>query len=252
VATYVLIHGALHGGWCWYKIRPLLEAKGHAVVTPDLPGHGDDKTPGAAVTLQGYADRICAVVSSQKDPVILLGHSAGGVAITEAAEQCSGRIRALVYLSAYLPRNGESTMDLLQRDPESMLNGNVVPVSEGMLTVRSEVFHETFYGNCSQEDEAFAIARLTPEALTPIATPVVTSAEGWGRVPRYYIECNEDRAVTPGFQREMQRLSPCLETFAIDSDHSPFFSAPETLVDILDRVAALQGMAHAAVNTGPQ
>jgi pimeloyl-ACP methyl ester carboxylesterase len=242
VATYVLIHGAQHGGWCWREIEPLLEARGHTVIAPDLPSHGDDKTPASTVTLQSYVDRICAVASAQKEPVILLGHSLGGVAITQAAENCSDRIRALVYLCAYLPRNGESGIDLLQRDPESMINGNLAPVSEGVVTVRSEAFHEAFYTKCSQKDEVFAIARLTPQALAPVATPVVTSAEGWGRVPRYYIECNLDRTVTLSLQRDMQAHSPCQQTFTIDTDHSPFFSAPGTLVDILDRVATLHVM----------
>ncbi|MBV9746068.1 MAG: alpha/beta fold hydrolase [Acidobacteriia bacterium] len=241
MATYVLIHGALHGGWCWYKVKPLLEARGHTVVTPDLPSHGDDKTAPSAVTLAGYADRICSVLSAQQEPAILVGHSAGGVAITQAAENCSRRIQALVYLSAYVPQNGESGIDLLQRDARSMLNGNIVPVSDGVLTVRGEVLHEAFYGKCRAEDEAFATARLTPQALAPIATPVVTSEEGWGLIPRYYIECTLDRAVTAGLQQEMRRLAPCLETFTIDSDHSPFFSAPDRLVDILDRVAHRKG-----------
>jgi pimeloyl-ACP methyl ester carboxylesterase len=244
VATYVLIHGALHGGWCWRKVEPLLEARGHTVVAPDLPSHGEDKTPTSEVTLQSYADRVCAVASGQKEHVILLGHSAGGVAITQAAESCSDQIRALVYLCACLPRNGESAMDLVQRDPESMLHGNLVPVTEGAMTVRSEVLNEAFYGKCSQEDQAFAAGRLTPQALAPVATPVVTSADGWGRVPRYYIECTGDRAITLSLQREMQSVSPCWQTFTIDSDHSPFFSAPETLVDILERVATLHAMAQ--------
>jgi pimeloyl-ACP methyl ester carboxylesterase len=237
VAVYVLIHGALHGGWCWSKIKPLLESGGHTVVAPDLPSHGDDKTPAASVTLQSYVERICSVVNAQREPVILVGHSAGGVAITQAAENCSAMIRSLVYLTAYLPQNGESVIALAQRDAGSILNGNLVPVSEGVMTVRREVLHEAFYGECPPEDEAFAIAHLTPQAVAAVAAPVATSAEGWGRVPRYYIECTGDRTITINLQREMQRFSACRHTFTMETDHSPFFSAPEKLVEILERIA---------------
>jgi hypothetical protein len=67
---------------------------------------------------------------------------------------------------------------------------------------------------------------------------VVTTAERWGRIPRYYIECARDRAITLKLQREMQKASPCRQAFSIDTDHSPFFSAPEQLADILSRIGS--------------
>ena len=243
MATYVLIHGAQHGGWCWRKVVRLLEAKGHFVVAPDLPGHGDDQTPPGTVTLESYAERICAVVSNQREPVILVAHSAGGVAITQAAEKCPNGIRTLVYVSAFLPRNGESAASLTQQDPESMLSGNIVPDVEGAVCLRREVAHEALYGSCSAEDRAYATERLTPQPAAPLGAPVLTSAEGWGRIPRYYVECTRDRTITPKLQREMQKNSPCRRTYSIDTDHSPFYSAPETLAEILASVSALQATA---------
>jgi pimeloyl-ACP methyl ester carboxylesterase len=221
---------------------PLLEAKGHFVVAPDLPSHGDDPTPPANVTLESYADRICAVVSAQTEPVILVGHSAGGIAITQAAEYCANRIRALVYLCVFLPRNGESAAGLTQHDVESLLNGNIVPASEGAVSLRREVVQKALYGNCSAEDEAFASERLTPQPAAPLAVPVATSAERWGRIPRYYVECTRDRTITLRLQREMQKNSPCRRTFSIDTDHSPFFSAAEPLAEILLNVAKTRGV----------
>ena len=91
MATYVLVHGAWHGAWCWNKVAPLLEAKGHTVVAPDLPGHGDDDTPRAGVTLESYAKKVADVVSAQDEKVILVGHSMGGIAITAGAEWCRRR-----------------------------------------------------------------------------------------------------------------------------------------------------------------
>lgn len=248
--TFVLIHGSQHARWCWRKIEPLLERKGHTVAAPDLPGHGDDQRPPSEVTLKSYADRICAAASAQNEPVILVGHSGGDAAITQAAENCPDKIRALVYLSAFLPRNGESVMTWVMQDHESVIHGRVLPVAEGLVSVPRELFHEAFYGKCSAEDEAFATPLLMPQASAPLETPVTTSTERWGRIPRYYIECACDRTITLRLQRAMQRPSPCQEVFSLDADHSPFFSAPRALVDILDRLAPVQAATALAPRRG--
>ncbi len=111
MSTFVLIHGAAHGGWCWYKVVPLLEKHGHTVLAPDLPGHGKDKTPVADVTLQLYVDSVCKLLDAQREPVILVGHSMGGGIITQVAEERPERIKWLVYLAAALPRNGQSMFE---------------------------------------------------------------------------------------------------------------------------------------------
>lgn len=239
MSTFLLIHGAWHGGWCWRKVVPLLQARGHTVLAPDLPGHGDDKTPTATVTLKSYTDRICQVASEQAEPVILLGHSMGGAAITQAAENCPARIRALVYLCAFLPRNGDSLKTLAKQDPESLVNANMISLAEGVVGMKPESVHEAFYAMCSDEDAEFARSRLVPQSSRPFRAPVETTAGRWGSIPRYYIECTRDRAVTHQLQREMQEHSPCRQTFSIDTDHSPFFSAPQQLAEILMRIASL-------------
>lgn len=240
MSTYLLIHGAWHGGWCWRKVVPLLRAKGHTVLAPDLPGHGNDKTATATVTLQSYTDRICLIADAQAEPVILLGHSMGGVAITQAAEQCPKQIRALVYMCAFLPRNGDSLITWASQDKKSMVNpSTTVPLADGSLGFKPQSTREAFYGNCADDDIAFAQSRLVPQSTAPFGTPVETTEERWGRVPRYYIECATDRAITLNLQREMQKQSPCRQTFSIDTDHSPFFSAPQELADILAQIGNL-------------
>jgi len=239
MSTYLLVHGSWHGGWCWRKVAPLLEAKGHRVLMPDLPGHGDDKTATATVTLESYTDRICEIASAQPEPVILVGHSMGGIAITQAAENCQERIGALVYLCAVLPRNGDSLATWASQDKESMVNPTTMdPRADGTIGFKPEYSREAFYGNCADEDVAFAQSRLGTQPGAPLGTPVQTSVEIWGRIPRYYIECERDRAITLKWQREKQKHSPCQETFSIDTDHSPFLSAPEQLADILSRIAS--------------
>jgi pimeloyl-ACP methyl ester carboxylesterase len=240
MSNYLLIHGAWHGGWCWRKVVvPLLEARGHVAVAPDLPGHGDDKTPTATVTLKSYTDSICKEAKAQGAPVILVGHSIGGVSITQAAENCPDRIAALVYVCAFLPRNGDSLMSWAQRDPKSLVNANIIPQSDGVVGIRPEGVLEAFYANCSNEDAVFAKSRLAPQASQPLGVRVQSTAERWGQIPRYYVECARDRALNLKVQREMQKHSPCRRTFTIDTDHSPFFSAPEQLADILSQIGSM-------------
>jgi pimeloyl-ACP methyl ester carboxylesterase len=239
MSTYLLIHGAWHGGWCWSSVVPLLEARGHRVLAPDLPGHGEDRTPAAAVTLKSYTGRICEIAGAQTEPVILAGHSMGGVSITQAAENCPQYIGALVYVCAFLPRKGDSAITWASQDRESMVNTSVDPRADGTIVFKPERSRETFYGNCADADVAFAQSRLVAEPMAPSGTPVQTTAERWGRIPRYYIECDRDRAITLELQREMQKHSPCRQTFSIDTDHSPFFSAPGQLADILLRIATM-------------
>ena len=106
IATFVLIHGAWHGGWCWDKVKPILEKNGHTVVAPDLPGHGEDKTPIADVSLAAYTERVCEILDQQSEKVILVGHSLGGLSISQAAELRPENIEILVYLSAFLLKDG--------------------------------------------------------------------------------------------------------------------------------------------------
>jgi pimeloyl-ACP methyl ester carboxylesterase len=220
---------------------PLVERKGHAAVAPDLPGHGDDKMPTSQVTLQGYADRICEIAARQPEPVILVGHSMGGVAITQAAENCPEKIRALVYMCAFLPRSGDSLTTWASQDAETKVNPTTLNIAaDGTTTVKPECAREAFYLQCSDEDFAFAQARLVPQSAEPIGKPVATTAARWGRIPRYYIECARDRAITLNLQSAMQKESPCRQTFSLDTDHSPFFSTPQGLADIFDQIAKLR------------
>jgi pimeloyl-ACP methyl ester carboxylesterase len=154
----------------------------------------------------------------------------GGGVITQTAEYRPEKIKSLVYLTAALPRNGESMLQSAQQDTESLVLPNFVPSSDqSFATFRAEALRETFYADCSDEDIALARTMLVPQALAPLHTPVQTSAAKFGRVPRVYIECLQDRALTPSFQKQLYMALPCQKVITMDTSHSPFFSAPGEL-----------------------
>ena len=231
--TFILVHGAWHGAWCWRKLTPLLEASGARVIAPDLPSMGADTTPANTVTLESWS-RFVAGLVEENPGCMLVGHSRGGVVVSRAAELAPANIRSLVYLSAYLLQAGDSVAAEARRDTDSMVAPNRVPESSGITCrVRAEVLQETFYGSCAPEDFAQAASSQSPEPLKPLATPLRISPQRFGRVPRAYIETARDRAVTLGAQRRMQAALPCEPVFTLDTDHSAFLSQPEALARIL-------------------
>jgi pimeloyl-ACP methyl ester carboxylesterase len=231
MSTYLLIHGAWHGGWCWHKVVARLEKLGHRVLAPDLPSLGRDKTPVNRVSLPLWRDFVCNLIDAQPEPVILVGHSRGGIVISEVAEHRPDRIRTLVYLSAFLPRDGESLFDLAPQALNSEVPPNMaMSEDKSSSTVRDEAIRSAFYGECSDDDVALARACLQPEPTLPLATPVHLTEPNFGRVPRIYIGCLRDRAVTPPFQKLMLAATPCRRVLSIDTDHSPFLSRPDETV----------------------
>jgi len=207
-----------------------LEKEGHTVTAPDLPGHGSDKTAIPEISLQAYADRICRVLDAQSEPVILVGHSMGGVVITQAAEYRPEKIDTLVYLSAFLLQNGEFLLQLAGGDGEALVLPNLIMAEDqSYATIRDEGIKDAFYGDCSNDDVARAKSLLVPQAAAPFATPVGTTQEKFGRIRRVYISCLLDKAITPACQAQMYTALPCEKIISMNTSHSPFLSAPEEL-----------------------
>ncbi len=229
MSTYVLIHGAWHGGWCWEKVKSLLEQAGHTVLTPDLPGHGSDKTAVEQVTFAAYVERVCEVVNGAGEPVILVGHSLGGAVISEAAERCGARIGTLVYLCAFLLANGQTLLGTAETDQDSLVLPNLIIAENGAsATVKDEAIKPTFYADCSDEDVARAKARLVPQALAAFVTPLNLSAEP-PVSKRVFIECTQDRAIPIDLQRRMVAAQRGVRVITMATSHSPFYAAPQAL-----------------------
>ncbi len=232
MAKFVLVHGSWHGAWCWYKVVSRLQAAGHEAVAVDLPGMGADVTPLSEVTLDLWNDALVAVLRDQSEPVVLVGHSRGGLNISLAAATAPERIKRLVYLCAFVPESGRSLFEQAGENTGSELSTALVPSADGLSTVVAESrLQDIFYADCSEDDLTLARLSLKPEPLAPLNTPFEGSAENLAGIDKVYVECLQDQAITIETQRRM--ASRCDSVVTMDTSHSPFFSAPDALVEVL-------------------
>ena len=236
--TFILIHGSWHSAWNWHKVVPLLEKAGHRAIAIDLPGMGRDKTPIQDVKMHDTVVKICKLIDSIEGKVILVGHSKNGIMISQAAEYRPGKIEKLVYLAAYLIPNGKTQKEYSVQDKEGMLKPYVTQFPNlNAHTLQPEIFKEGLYHDCKDEIAEMAKFILSHEPIESGITPLQLSDQNFGSVPRFYIECTKDRAVTPYIQKLMYTETPCKRVYSMATSHSPFFSKPGELTDILCEIA---------------
>jgi pimeloyl-ACP methyl ester carboxylesterase len=241
MARFVLVHGAFHGAWCWEGVAVELEARGHTVEVFDLPGAGEDRTPLAEVTLDAYAERICDVLGAAGEPAVLVGHSMGGVAITEGASRCPERIASLIYVCAFLPADGQSLVDLthLPEGADDGVQANIIVEGEPpVATMPRDKALAVFYGQCDPALAERAARRIKPQPIAPFIAPVSTPNDSaFARLPRSYVICSQDRAIPAPLQRRMASERATGSVAELDTDHAPFLSRPTELVELLERFA---------------
>lgn len=236
--TFVLVHGSWHSAWNWHKVTPLLEKLGHTVLAIDLPGMGRDKTPIQEVTLQRSVEAVCQRIDVLPGKVILLGHSKNGIVISQAAEYRPEKIEKLVYLAAYLIPNGKTQREYSMQDTAGVLKPYVtLHEATKSHTLQPEIYREGLYHDCDSDIVELAKVLLSHEPIESATTPLQLSEARFGSVPRFYIECTEDRAVTPFIQQKMYKEMPCQKVYRMATSHSPFFSRPAELVEILCEIA---------------
>lgn len=239
MATFVLIHGAWHGGWSFELVKPMLEAAGHQVIAPDLPGMGgtDDELAGA--TLAKWADYVSGLCVSAQKPVILAGHSRGGLVLSETAERIPTEISALVYICAMMLPSGMSREQWRDRaEPNPEFRAIICPHPSAPATTIDRTRAGPVFAQLSPPDLVEkAFDRLMAEPDQPRLTELNLSQARYGSVPRHYIECVHDRTIPISDQRMMQALQPCASVTSLDADHSPFLSRPSELADALIKIA---------------
>jgi pimeloyl-ACP methyl ester carboxylesterase len=236
--TFVLIHGSWHSSWNWHRVIPILEKQGHRAIAIDLPGMGRDKTPIHEVKMQSTVEKICTLLDSIDGKVILVGHSKNGIMISQAAEYRPDKIEKLVYLAAYLIPNGKTQKEYSVLDTQGVLKPYVTIHQElNAHTLDPEIYKEGLYADCDDNITELAKLLLGHEPIESAVTPLQLTDNNYGRVPRIYIECTEDKAVTPFIQRKMYTETPCEKVYRLPTSHSPFFSKPQELSDILCEIA---------------
>ena len=239
--TFILLHGSWHSAWNWHKVVPLLEQAGHKAIAIDLPGMGRDKTPIQEVKFHTTVQKICELIDSIDGKVILVGHSKNGIMISQAAEYRPQKIEKLIYLAAYLIPNGKTQREYSIQDVEGWLKPYVIQHPEtNSHTLHPKIFREGLYHDCDPGITEMAKYILSNEPVESGTTALQLTEENYHSVPRYYIECTDDRAVTPAIQRLMYHETPCRKVFNMHTSHSPFFSKPEELTDIFCEIASYQ------------
>ncbi|MGI5187567.1 alpha/beta fold hydrolase [Promicromonospora sp. CA-289599] len=216
--TFLLVHGAWHGSWTWGKLKPILEADGWATRTVDLPSAGD---PAAGIhddarTVRQALDRI-------QGPVIVVGHSYGGIPVTQAVAEATN-VTHVVYLSAYQLDVGESLWGS---------HGAPVPEEpEGLTPVANSPLNAFYVGMSDDEAEA-AVQRLVPQSVRSFAEPLTQA--GWRTTPSTYIVCEHDLALPAEYQETLAVRSGRAHRMAWG--HSPFLTEPADLAGLLARIA---------------
>jgi pimeloyl-ACP methyl ester carboxylesterase len=231
-ATVVLVHGAWHGAWCFERVVPGLEELGVGTVALDLPGHG--RNPAPLGDLHSKARFVEEEIERVGAPVVLLGHSFGGMVVTEAGAHPN--VRHLVYLCAFMPEEGESLADLVEsvEDPGLKAPMHTMPGErDGEVLFNPEFGRELFYGDASDRDVERALARLEPEPGIAFAQPPDRIA--WRDRPSTYVVCTDDQAILRPLQMQMARHAT--ETVEWPTSHSPFLSRPELVVELLAELA---------------
>jgi len=227
-ATLVLVHGAWHGPWCWDFLKEQLEPQGLTLQCPALPSAG-----GEPAGLEEDARCLSGILSRISGPVVLVGHSYGGMVISAADTACSD-IRRLVYLGAYMTLAGESVESSLRLAGERRPGHWIRRLPDGRTCVDAGRAGALFYGDCSSVTQDWAIARLRPHWGGALSHSVCAPA--WQRHASTYVVCTADRALAPHIQRDVY-APRAQQVVTLGSGHSPFLSQPEQLAQVLVSIA---------------
>ena len=209
------------------------------MIAPTLPAMDGDLEALATVTLDDWAAFVVEQAKAIDGPVILCGHSRGGIVISSAAERDPDAFEALVYIAAFMLPSGMNLIEARDSMPRNdAFDSGLSPVAKGAaLAMSPETAARIFYQDCDPADSAEAAARLVPEPVAPLGTPLALTDARYGRVPRHYVACTLDEAIPLVQQRTMLETLPCASVTTLESGHSPFLGMPDRLADVLHSIS---------------
>ena len=243
MATFVLVHGAWHGGWCWWKVEPLLRQSGGSVYAPSLTGMGERShlagyIDPAAINLDLHIKDVWELLESEGlEEVILVGHAYAGMVITGVAEVCPQRLDHLVYVNGVVPRDGEAMVDQLDavRGPDFTARVRAAIANrEEFLRPPSTVEEiRRRWGITDPEDQSRVLPRLRPQSVASFAQPVRLGSSEALEISRSFILSRES-----GFDPVAERVRQSdWGLYQLDTGHDPMITKPREVAEILLRIA---------------
>ncbi|XP_059624710.1 salicylic acid-binding protein 2-like [Cornus florida] len=251
---FVLTHGACHGAWVWYKVKPEIEAAGHLFTAVNLAASGiNSKQLDDVRSLHDYTLPLLEVLEAipQGEKVILVGHSGGGMSAALAMEKYPEKISVAVFLNAIMPDSTNGPSFVLDKyaggtPPEAWMDTQFAAFGDPnepliSLAVGPKFMKSTLYHLCSTEDYTLGTLLVRPGSLfmEDLHKLDKFTNEGFGSVPRIYVVCTEDKTIPAEFQRWMIENNPVKEVKEIEgADHMPMFSKSDQVCKCFLEIAA--------------
>ena len=229
-ATYVLVHGAFNGGWCWKRVAPLLRAGGYEVYAPTLTGLGERvHLAGPEVGLETHTLAVVTLLEYEDlERVVLVGHSFGGMVITAVAERAPERLSHLVYLDAAVPADGESRWDSLDPARRAAFEERVRTAGEGWRIPPPSQIQLP-----SEEDARWVASKLTPQPLRTYRDRVSVRNPAAAALPKTYVRCTEG-VLAPTLAADAARARAAGWAYReLVTDHLCYATAPADVAEIL-------------------
>jgi pimeloyl-ACP methyl ester carboxylesterase len=222
-ASVVLVHGGFVDGSGWQPVYDILTRHGYHVSVVQNP----------TLTLEGDIAATRQVIDRQPGPVVLVGHSYGGVVITEAGTH--DKIAALVYVAAFAPDAGESVSTLIANPPPGAPTPPILPPSNGFLLLDRDKFRASFAADLPPEQAAFMADAQVPWGVGALGGTIIQPA--WRIKPSWYLVTTEDQMIPPQAQRAMSQRAGSKVT-EVTASHSVFLSQPATVAALIEQAAA--------------
>ncbi|MGB9989358.1 alpha/beta fold hydrolase [Pseudoduganella rhizocola] len=233
-----LVHGAFEDSHVWDAVSSKLQADGYRVINVNLPGRPSAPLASNLVTSELYRDTVLSAIGAEKQPVVLVGHSFGGIAVSAVAEAAPAKVRTAVYVAAYLPQNGESMLSLAKQDRDSKAGPALhIDEAKGLVSVDYAARADLFANGAPAGLRKMLPDLIIDEPLAPIVTPLALSAASFGQVDKVYIHTARDQVVSPYLQQKMVAATPVRLQLTLDTGHTPFLTDVAGLTNAIEQAA---------------